>query len=983
MKFTDSFNMRPFFSPAASLVGRMNYTSKFALLSLLFLTAAAVVVHSLYANLDGEISASQRELQGLALIKPITRAVQLLQLHRGLSAVPLDGSETMGDMRAAREREIAGAFKAMENELPSSLSLGEDFQGIKSNWERLRKEGLNLTADDNFAAHTRLIGQLLLFGRATADEFMLVQDPKVGAFYLIDVSINRMPDALERLGQLRGYGTGILARRQITEQQKLNMHRIIAKLDDAFPYLKVDFEKVARHNPVLRNELTAASNTITDSVQQVTGLVESDILTGRFATPPEDFLMMVTAIIDTGYKQVYTSLLPTAEALINQRVAKAKKVLYASIGIALLLFLIAAYFAIGIYYTITDGIKSLAHSAHALAGGDLRARVHLDTRDELSQIGDSFNEMADGFSAILAAHEQAEMSLAKESHKNETLLRTASDGIHILDFEGNVVQMNDAFCRMLGYTEAEMLGMNVVQWDAQWTAAQIKANINSLVGSNATMLETRHRRRDGSIIDVEVSVAKVDVDGQQLVYCSSRDVTERKQAEGKMLHLAHYDALTGLPNRTLFRDRLEQEIRKAHRDGLKMALLFIDLDKFKEVNDTLGHSMGDILLKEAARRIGECLREADTVARLGGDEFTVILGELDHASSVERVTESIRQNLAKPFWLEGETAYVSASIGITLYPDDATGAEDLLKNADQAMYAAKDRGRNGFSYFTQSMQQAAQTKLCLIKELRGALAANQFMLHYQPIVELATGRIDKAEALIRWQHPTLGLVSPAKFIPLAEETGLIVEIGDWVFREAMRRLKQWRTLYNARLQISVNVSPAQFGNGISSPCQAWFGYLRKMELPGQSMNIEITEGLLLDTESGITDKLLEFHNEGVQVAIDDFGTGYSSLSYLKKLDIDYLKIDRSFVRDLMTDPNDMALSGAIIVMAHKLGLKVIAEGVEEEGQRKLLADAGCDYAQGYLFSRPLPDEEFEALLKKMADSSPDRAGDSYLAAPTG
>ncbi|MDO8312806.1 MAG: bifunctional diguanylate cyclase/phosphodiesterase, partial [Sideroxyarcus sp.] len=381
------------------------------------------------------------------------------------------------------------------------------------------------------------------------------------------------------------------------------------------------------------------------------------------------------------------------------------------------------------------------------------------------------------------------------------------------------------------------------------------------------------------------------------------------------------------------------------------------------------------LLQEAARRISGCVREADTVARLGGDEFTVILAGLDDVSSIDRVTENILQSLAKPFQLVDEIAHISASIGVTLYPDDATEIEDLLKNADQAMYVAKNKGRNRFDYFTQSMQQAAQTRLRLTNELRGALTANQFRVYYQPIVDLTTGRIIKAEALIRWQHPERGMISPAQFIPLAEETGLIVEIGDWVFKESARQLKHWGALCNTEFQVSVNMSPVQYtGLQVSvnvspeqfrstSPYQTWSAYLRELGLPGQSMVIEITEGLLLDADANVTGKLLEFHDAGIQVAIDDFGTGYSSLSYLKKFDIDFLKIDQSFVRDLVTDPNDRVLSEAIIVMAHKLGLKVIAEGVETKAQCKLLIDAGCDQAQGYLFSKPVPAEEFEALLK--------------------
>jgi diguanylate cyclase (GGDEF)-like protein len=421
----------------------------------------------------------------------------------------------------------------------------------------------------------------------------------------------------------------------------------------------------------------------------------------------------------------------------------------------------------------------------------------------------------------------------------------------------------------------------------------------------------------------------------------------------------------------MFHDRLEQEIKKAQRSGLAMALLFLDLDRFKEVNDTLGHDMGDLLLKDAARRLGRCVRETDTVARLGGDEFTVILGELQDTDCVERIAQEVLWKLAQPFRLGGELAYVSASVGITLYPADAKSVDALIKNADQAMYAAKSQGRNRYSYFTPSMQEAAQARMRLANDLRGALAGGQFSLAYQPIVELATGGIHKAEALIRWQHPERGAVGPAEFIPIAEDTGMIVDIGNWMFREAALQAARWRAARDAEFQVSVNKSPAQFRDAGKAHA-TWFDYLRELGLPGSAIVVEITEGLLLDASAAVTGQLLEFRDAGLQVAIDDFGAGYSSLSYLRKFDIDYLKIDQSFVRNLEPVSEDLVLCEAIIAMAHKLGIKVIAEGVETAGQRDLLAAAGCDYAQGYLFSRPVPAGEFEKFFEaggKPGDSS--------------
>jgi EAL domain-containing protein (putative c-di-GMP-specific phosphodiesterase class I) len=305
--------------------------------------------------------------------------------------------------------------------------------------------------------------------------------------------------------------------------------------------------------------------------------------------------------------------------------------------------------------------------------------------------------------------------------------------------------------------------------------------------------------------------------------------------------------------------------------------------------------------------------------------------------------------------------YITASIGVTFYPEDGSETDTLLKNADQAMYAAKAQGRNRYSFFTSSMQEAAQARKRLLNDLRIALNDRQFRVYYQPIMELASGSIHKAEALIRWQHPVRGLISPAEFIPVAEETGLIVDIGDWMFREAARQVSLWRTKRHSAFQVSVNVSPVQFHNDRVGH-DAWLDCLAQLGLPGQSVVVEITEGLLMDARPAITDQLLRFRDNGVQVALDDFGTGYSSLSYLKKFDIDYIKIDQSFVRNLAPGSEDLVLCEAIIVMAHKLGMKVVAEGVETEAQRALLAACGCDYAQGYLFSRPVPAEEFELLL---------------------
>jgi len=443
---------------------------------------------------------------------------------------------------------------------------------------------------------------------------------------------------------------------------------------------------------------------------------------------------------------------------------------------------------------------------------------------------------------------------------------------------------------------------------------------------------------------------------------SFRDITARKKADEVIWKQANLDSLTGLPNRYNFFNKLRSALNIAEQKQCNLFLLFLDLDQFKEVNDTLGHHVGDKIIQETSKRLLSCISGIDTatVARLGGDEFTIILENISSLSVVEEIANKALEQLSIPFQIDDELAYISTSIGITVYPDDGADVSSLIKNADQAMYAAKDSGRNRFEYFTPKMYEKAIARLNLIKALRSALEQDEFQLHYQPIFCLKDVTMVKAEALIRWNNPDKGFISPDEFIPLAEETGQINQIGNWVFQTSMKKLKYWRSQFNKNLQVSINVSPAQFGE--SGGVGAWSDELTELGLPSDSLIIEITEGLLMGPSQEVSEKLLDFCTQNIKVALDDFGTGYSSLAYLNRFDIDYLKIDKAFVWNLNSESEDIALCEAIVVMAHKLGIKVIAEGIETEEQLVLLQQMGCDYGQGYFLSKPLPEAEFEHLL---------------------
>ncbi len=544
------------------------------------------------------------------------------------------------------------------------------------------------------------------------------------------------------------------------------------------------------------------------------------------------------------------------------------------------------------------------------------------------------------------------------------VFENASEGMLVTDEQNRIIAVNPAFTEITGYVLDEVKGRDPsVLGSGRHGEEFYREMWQSINEAGRWKGEIWDRRKDGEIHAKMVSINTIRNEAGRILrhVALFSDITERKKSEEVIWRQANFDSLTQLPNRQMFYDRLEQEAHKQRRMGKQIALLLVDIDHFKEVNDALGHAVGDHLLIEAAQRISRSVRQSDTVARLGGDEFAVIVSELNDARQIERIAQAIIRAVSRPFMLDEDEAYVSASIGISLYPEDTGDLEELFKNADQAMYAAKAGGRNRFSYFTPDMQTVAQNRLRLSNDLRTALALGQFQVYYQPIVELGSGHIHKAEALLRWIHPSRGMISPSEFIPLAEETGLIVSIGDWVFKEAVRQVEEWRRDYLPTFQISVNKSPAQIRHDGETHL-SWTSYLEREGLPGSAITIEITEGLLMEAQLSVQEKLLQFRDAGVQVSIDDFGTGYSSLAYLKRFDVDYLKIDQSFVRQLETDPSDQALCEAIIVMAHKLDMKVIAEGVETPVQRDMLKRFGCDYGQGFLFAGPVPPRDFELLL---------------------
>jgi len=568
----------------------------------------------------------------------------------------------------------------------------------------------------------------------------------------------------------------------------------------------------------------------------------------------------------------------------------------------------------------------------------------------------------------ISERRQAEDALRASEETLRATFRQAGVGIFITSPDRRYLQVNDKYCEMLGYTREELLRMSSTDVLPPEAAGASQANRNKLMlGELQTVSHERQLlRKDGSLIWVNhaTSLAR-GRNGEPIhLITVAENISERKQAEEKLTQLAHYDVLTSLPNRMLFFDRLKLALAGAKRNDSKAGVMFIDLDRFKHINDTLGHAAGDDLLQQVAERLKESVRASDTVGRLGGDEFAIVLSFLATARDADVPARKIMARFNEPFRLGQAELFVTASIGIAVYPDDSTDQDALIKNADLAMYRAKEEGRNTYKFFSPGMNAPASESQDMEVMLRRALERKEFVLHYQPTIALQGNRINGVEALIRWNSKELGPVPPMQFIPLAEETGLIAPIGAWVLKTACAQNKAWQDQGLPPLVMSVNLSPRQFRQ--KNLVQMIAGTLAETGLDPRWLELQITESMIMQHPEKSSAILQQFHEIGVQLSIDDFGTGYSSFADHKRFPVRRLKIEPSLVQDITTDADDAAIVAAVIGMAKSLKLEVVAEGVETKEQLAFLAQLRCDDYQGHYFSKPLPAEEFVGFAAKEA-----------------
>ena len=645
----------------------------------------------------------------------------------------------------------------------------------------------------------------------------------------------------------------------------------------------------------------------------------------------------------------------------------------AALGKLLLVIAIISCLILMINLVVIRHIRTIHVALKRFSSGNLSGRIQVVGKDEIQQLAHGINTFIDRFCDMLDEVKQGRLSAQENEERLKIVIDNAGEGIITVDAVGKIHSFNTTAETIFGYPATYAIGRN---------AAEFVAGLPiGTVGKS----EVTGKRKGGSEFPIEVSVSEAHMQGMSQFVCILQDITERKDAEKRLNQLANYDSLTGLPNRNLFKDRLEQAIRRADRSKGLVALLFLDLDRFKIINDTLGHDAGDRLLQHVAIALTHVLRKSDTIvlataedtylpnddstiSRLGGDEFTIILEGFSKVEFVAIIAQKIIDAFARPVYLEGHELYVSTSIGIAIYPIDDTDQESLIKDADSAMYRSKEMGRNTFQFYTKDINSAINDRFQMESSLRHAIERNEFVLNYQPKVDIDTGTIIGVEALIRWLHPKAGIIMPNAFITILEETGLIVAVGEWVLRTACAQNKAWQNLGLPLLQIAVNLSARQFMQ--KNLVDMIKTVLAETGLQAEFLELELTESMLMSHSDYNIETLKELSTLGIQISIDDFGTGYSSLSYLKRFSIHSLKIDQSFVRDIAIDPDDAAIATAVVAMGNSLRLKVIAEGVENPEQLAALRAMGCHQAQGFLLGPPMPAEIFTEHLRRTAQLQP-------------
>jgi diguanylate cyclase (GGDEF)-like protein/PAS domain S-box-containing protein len=961
--------VKRFFHPAIWWMDRLGYRAKFFVLGIVFCAAAGLLGNALIGHLTEHIALLKKERVGNQLTRQISEVILHAQQHRGRSASVISGNLDMREALGKKAVEVDVALQVLQKNLPQDLQEKPEFKRITAYWADIHGQGLGWSVEKSFETHSEFIEFLLNFMVTTADAFNMVLDGDLSTYYLIDLSVGRIPAMLERMGKIRAYGSGVIRTGTLSVDQRFELLYLVAELralqDQAATHLlhtqTVSLAQAAR--------LAVTSEVLKKEGDLVASLAEEHLLRGKVTISQEDYFTLTTKSIDSVYDELFGVVHPYIDSLLQERAARAEARLHQTLLISGLLMLLLLYLATGGYFAMRRAMGQLLDATRAFTQGQLHRRAQLHTRDELALVGQGFNEMASSLEKLYAdqAASHAELKLRSEGLiLAGKVFQEAHEGISVTNPQGVIEDVNPMFCRMTGYSREELVGKthymlrsgrhNPLFYTEMWRQLGETGNWQG---------EIWNRSKEGLEYAQQLTITMLhDENGEVNHYVGlSSDITESKRQYEHMERLAHHDALTGLPNRALLSDRIVQALAKARRKGEIVAVVGLDLDGFKAVNDTFGHDAGDRLLIEISRRLVRSLRIEDTAARLGGDEFVLLLTGVSSLEDSERTLQRILTAICEPVQIDAErTAQVSGSLGYTLFPEDDADADTLLRHADVAMYAAKQSGKNRFSRFDLKLNNRQKANMGVSARMEKGLSRNEFVLYAQPKVNLNTGEIVGAEALIRWQHPIRGLVPPIEFLPLVSlNRGLALRFDQWVLDESLRLMADWLA-QGLRLPLGINMSSHQFLER-DFPARLNKALKDYPQLAPQDLEIEIVESAALEDVQHVADLIGQCRNLGVRFALDDFGTGYSTLTYLKQLQVNTLKIDQSFIADMEHEKGSLAIVQGVIGLADAFECDLVAEGVETWEQAEVLKKMGCSVAQGYLIARPMPAGELVEWVK--------------------
>ncbi len=831
---------------------------------------------------------------------------------------------------------------------------------LRRQWEAIKASPMEQLPAFSLKNHTDLVAGLIDLMVFVADASKITLDSKLDSNYLGNAVAHSLISLTENMGLARAIGAGVATKGSHTQQSYIQLSVLLNNIDADAKKISAGLLMSAEVSETIGGELKTAVASNNRAVGEMQSLLRSILLDMDKVSIDGSTVFNTATLAITGSYGLYDAIAAKLDKIYWSRIVTASGWKKLNLLVVIAVLSLVAYLFAGFYLSVVSSINLIVFATRRVAQGDLNVRLTLNVDDELQQVASDFNAMTE--------QRQSAEALRKESEQQvRDLLDSTVEAIFGLDVRGVCTFANPSCVRMLGYHNAsELIGHDMHELvhfhrpDGTILPKEECLILRSFLMDGSTHIDTELLwRADGGSFPVEYRSHPIHRNGELTgAVVTFMDISERKEQESHILHQAHYDSLTNLPNRFLSLDRLTQHLSEVERSRELVAVMFLDLDDFKKINDSLGHETGDGVLVKTAERLRSTLRSGDTVGRLGGDEFIMLLGGLSDAEDVRPVVDNILSQFGTAFSIDGRDLMLTASIGIAVYPGDGKNASELLRNADAAMYHSKELGRNTYSFFTESMNKKVARRLSLEEQLHGALDRGEFEVLYQPQINVDSGRIVGAEALLRWHSSVLGDVSPMEFIPVAEHTGLIVSLGEFVLTQAVAMAARCQQNCCDEFRMAVNISPRQIrDNNIVSFIQK---VLHESGVTSDSLELEITEGMLLSGYVYVEDTLSALSQLGVNIAMDDFGTGYSSLGYLRTYPFDVLKIDRSFVNDITVDPGDRELINATIAMAHGLGLRVVAEGVETKEQFSYLKQLGCDYAQGYFFSKPMTGDE---LLK--------------------